>query len=57
MDTSIRTLLIYPIYFIQNYSFSKYYLEINSRPILIIILSKKAERCVVYSSNFEHRLK
>ena len=57
MDTSIRTLPIYPIYFIQNYSFSKYYLEINSHPILIIILSRKAKRCVVYSSNFEHRLK
>ena len=46
MDKSIRTLPIYPIY-------SKYYLEINSRSILIIILSRKAERYVVYSSNFE----
>ena len=33
--------------------FSKYYLEINSRSILIIILSRKAERYVVYCSNFE----
>ena len=32
---------------------SKYYLEINSRLILIIILSRIAERYVVYSSNFE----
>jgi hypothetical protein len=31
----------------------KYYLEINSRPILIIISSRKAERYAVYSSNFE----
>ena len=53
MDKSIRTLPIYPIYFMYNYSFSKYYLEINSRPILIIILSRKAERYVVDSSDFE----
>jgi hypothetical protein len=32
---------------------SSFHLEINSRPILIIISSRKAERYVVYSSNFE----
>ena len=54
MDKSILTLQIYPIAYISyTTSFSKYYLEINSRPILIIILSRKAERYVVYSSNFE----
>ena len=42
-----------PYIFHINYSFSKYYLEINSRPILIIISSRKAERYIVYSSNFE----
>ena len=41
------------IFHIKLHFFSKYYLEINSRPILIIISSRKAERYVVYSSNFE----
>jgi hypothetical protein len=50
---SIRTLPIFSIYFSYKTSFSKYYLEVNSCPISIIILSTKAERYVVYSSNFE----
>ena len=37
------------LYISYKTSFSKYYLEINSCPILIIILSRKAERYVVYS--------
>jgi hypothetical protein len=43
--------------FVLNISYTtsvfKYYLEVNSCPISIIILSTKAERYVVYSSNFE----
>ena len=37
------------LYISYKTSFSKYYLEINSRLILIIILSRKAERYVVYN--------
>jgi hypothetical protein len=43
----------FTLYISYKTSFSKYYLEINSRPILIIILSRKAERYVVHSNNFE----
>jgi len=36
MDKRIRTLPIFPIYFILNYEFKKQYSEFNSCPILII---------------------
>jgi hypothetical protein len=41
------------LYISYKTSFLIYYLEVNSCPISIIILSTKAERYVVYSSNFE----
>jgi hypothetical protein len=51
--TKVFTRFQFTLYISYKTSFSKYYLEINSRPILIIILSRKSERYVVYSSNFE----
>ena len=41
------------LYISYKTSFLIYYLEVNSCPISIIILSTKAERYVVYSGNFE----
>ena len=41
------------LYISYKISFLIYYLEVNSCPISIIILSTKAERYVDYSSNFE----
>ena len=53
VDKSIRTLLIFPIYFMQNYDFSNNSPEVNLRPIFIILLSTKAENYVVYSYKFQ----
>jgi hypothetical protein len=41
------------IFHIKLLFFSRYYHEVNSCPILIIVLSTKAELYVVYSSYFE----
>jgi hypothetical protein len=41
------------IFHIKLPFFSRYYHEVNSCPILIIVLSTKAELYVVYSSYFE----
>ena len=41
------------LYISYKTSFLIYYLEVNSCPISIIMLSTKAERYVVYSINFE----
>ena len=51
--TGIWPFLIFPIYFINNYSFSKYCFEVISYPISIIIFSTKAERCEVRNIIFE----
>ena len=51
--TGIQPLHIFPIYFIKNYSFSKYCFEVNSYPISIIIFPTKTERCEVRNIIFE----
>ena len=53
MDKSIQTLPIFPIYFIQNNNFSNIYLEVNSCPILIIVISINSEFNVVLLYNFK----
>jgi hypothetical protein len=53
VDKSIQTLPIFPIYFIQNNNFSKIYLEVNSYPILIIVISINSEFNVVLLYNFK----